>query len=419
MTAAAVKQEEFSKMTMSHLVNVSTENYKWAKDWVAQNKTLGSRVSPLIEFTEEQTLTLLKKNNVNVEEVISAVDAKVEQAIEYTAKTVIQAGEYTSETVKQVREAPAKLTSSTLAMVHENLKKLRVEQGEEEGSEEVTVSKIAEDAKSITAERLNQLLDASEGYLAQYLPISDDDKKEMKVEGAKGELKPLAVRATKQGRLAAKRLQEQAFNNLQGLKMRTDKVVHVDLVKYSEFLDKQKDNALQTIYLTLEKFDEKVVKPTKEAAAEGVKVVEERVSEGVKVVGERVITPAKQRIVSVELPFRDSIVHVWTVVGDEYNHRVVQPRDQIVQMFREELALQQELAKQKSGEDLTVTAGLNAVVAAARARLSKEWEVRISPTLAKIWKTAEQLDEEEEAELKSLGDDAEEGDVENDDETSE
>ena len=91
------------------------------------------------------------------------------------------------------------------------------------------------------------------------------------------------------------------------------------------------------------------------------------------------------KIESIEIPFQDHIVRVWTLVSDQYTSKVVEPRDQIIQMFREELALQQELAKQKTGgEEMTIQAGLEAVIAAARARLTKEWEVRVSPSLARF-----------------------------------
>mmetsp|Transcript_22588 Transcript_22588/g.42275 ORF Transcript_22588/g.42275 Transcript_22588/m.42275 type:complete len:419 (+) Transcript_22588:204-1460(+) len=345
---------------LGSLMGVSLENYKWAKDLVASNKTLGPRMSPLIEYTEETTLSVLKKSPIQVEDIVTAVDTRVDRAVHYG-----------SDTFKTVREGPSKITNKTLKSVHERLNQLKLE-GDEDVSEP-GVSTIAGDAKVITTERLSKLLDASEGYLAQYLPVSEEDRETLKVDAGKGEFKPIAIRAGRQGKVAAVRLQEQALAKVSGLKKRTSEVVHVDLVKYSEFLDKQKSNVKQTFYVTLDKIDESLIKPTKETATKATDAVKNRV-----------INPAKERIVSIELPFKDRIVYVWTVVGDEYDARVVQPRDQIVKLFREELASQQDLAKQKSGEDLTITAGLKAVLNAASHRFSKEWEVRVSPTIAKV-----------------------------------
>jgi len=381
----AEEQQAARVAPLGSLVGVSLENYKWAKDLVANNKTIGSRVGPIIDYTEETTKSVLKKSPIQVEDIVTAVDTRVDKAVTYG-----------SNTVKTVVHAPGKLKNNTLAIVHDRLNRFKIEQDESEDTAEPGVTTIAEDAKLITAERLSRLLDASEGYLAQYFPISEDDRETLKVESPRGHLKPIAMRAGKQGRLAARRMQEQALAKVSGLKKRTGEVVHVDLVKYSEFLDRQKDNVKQTIYITLEKIDEKVVQPTKDVASKSTAAVKDRV-----------IYPAKNRIVSVQIPFKDRFVRIWTVVGDEYNQRVVEPRDQIVAMFRKELAIQQELAKGQSGEDLTITDGLKAVIAAARSRLSKEWEVRVSPTLAKFMRRNGDFDEEE-LEEKSFGDDEEE-----------
>ena len=346
---------------LGSLVDVSLSYYKVAKEIVAANKTLGPRVSPLLAYGEEKTLVVLKKSPIKVEDVVAAVDSRVDASVKYTMQTV-----------EALRAAPAQAVAKTQAK--------------------------AEEVQQATAVRLDSLLDASAGYLAQYLPLNEEEKAELKGTEAESskELKPVAIRAGKQGKVAAKKLQELALAKVQGLKKRTGDVVHVDLVKYSEFLDAQKENVKQTLFITLDKINEKVVEPTKEVAEKSRAVV-----------NKRVIEPVNQRVQMVAIPIQDRVIKVWTMVGDEYNNRVVQPRDQIVSMFREELALQQELAKQKSGEDLTITAGLKAVIAAARARLSKEWEVRISPSLARVLRRNNGEFEEEEMEEKSFGDDEE------------
>jgi len=347
---------------LTSLLTYSLDNYEWAKGIVAKNQTLGPRVAPLLQFGEDTTKKVLGASPVKLEAVIEAVDTRVDKAVVYT-----------TETVQAVREAPGKLKNKTLTTVHSKLNDIKVDKDEEPA--ELGVSTIAEDVKVITSERLSMLLDASEGYLAQYLPISEEDKEEIKVEAPKGELKPIAVRSYRQSKIAAKRLQEQIINKITGLQATTKERVHVDLIKYSEFLDKQKEAVSGTIVLALEKVDAKAVQPTKEV-----------VNKATNAVKTKVLVPAKERFDSVAIPFQNRVVRIWTVIGDEYDQKVVRPRAQIVQMFREELALQQELAKQKSGsgDDLTITAGLKAVVAAASARLQKEWEVRVKPTVKKV-----------------------------------
>merc|ERR1712107_78903 len=111
------------------------------------------------------------------------------------------------------------------------------------------------------------------------------------------------------------------------------------------------------------------------------------------------------RVVAIRLPFHDRIVNIFAVVGDEYETRVVRPRAQIVKMFREELELQQQLAKKESSnDDLTITDGLKAVVAAARTRISKEWEVRAMPTVNQVLGRPVIEEYEEEIEEKSYVD---------------
>lgn len=344
------------------VLKLSLENYEWAKDYVVSNKTLGPRVSPLLEFGENTTKKVLDASPIKLETVVEAVDTRVDAAVTYG-----------SETVQKVREAPGKIKNKSLSAVHNKLNDIKVDKDEEPA--ELALATVADDVKVITSERLSMLLDASEGYLAQYLPISEEDKEEIKVEVAKGELKPLATRAGKQSKVAAKRMQEQILAKISGLKARTSEVVHVDLVKYSEYLDKQKTNVTTRIYVALEKVDEKAVQPVKEVTAKGVNAV-----------NTRLIVPAKERLLSVRLPFQDRFVRIWTVVGEEYEAKIVKPRAQIVQMFREELAIQKELAREKSGsgEDLTITAGLKAVVAAARARLAKELDGRVYPTINRV-----------------------------------
>jgi len=357
MTAVVVADKPVAPL--SSLVDVSLLYYKAAKEIVAANKTLGPRVSPLLAYGEEKTLIVLKKSPIQVEDVVSAVDSRVDASVQYA-----------KETVESIRAAPSKVAKKT--------------------------AEVTEETKVATAEKLNLLLDASAGYLAQYLPLSEEEQLEIKGdEASKKELKPAAARAGKQSKVAAKKIQELALAKFGGIKERTGNVVHVDLVKYSEFLDNQKENVKQTIFITLDKINEKVVEPTKEVAEKGKNAVQKRV-----------IEPVNARVQAITIPIQDRVVKIWTLAGDEYNARVVQPRDQIVSMFREELALQQELAKQKSGEDLTITAGLKAVIAAARARLSKEWEIRVSPALAKALGRQGEY-EEEEMEEKSFGDDDE------------
>lgn len=344
-------------------VKYGLDTYEKLKEVVVSNKMVGARVGPLFELTESTTKRVLEVSPIKLESVIDAVDTRVDAAVTYG-----------TETAQKVYEALGKLKNKTTAAIHTRLNSVKVDQ-EAETPEEVNFSTVADDLSVIASERLSMALDASEGFMAQYLPISDEDKEELKVEVAKGELKPLAFRAGRQSKVAAKRLQEQIINKMTGLKTRTTEVVHVDLVKYSEFLDKQKTAVTNTIYIALEKVDEKAVQPVKDIAAKGANAV-----------NTRVIVPARERVSAVRIPFQGRMVAIWTVIGEGYEAKIVKPRAQIVQMFKEELALQQELAREKSGsgEDLSIAAGLKAVVTAARARVTKEFDGRIVPFVNKV-----------------------------------
>lgn len=390
---------------LGYLVDLGLDNYKWGKDLVVENKTLGPRVGPIVSYGEEKFVSVLKRSPIQVEDVVTAVDSRVEKVVTYSA-----------EKIQTVRETPGKLKNATLTFAHEKLQSLKVDTTPEDDEEtkegeDLSVGTVVVDARVVTAERLNMFLDASEGYLQQYLPPSElaegenVEEEPLGIEGKKTEIRPVANRALRLSKVAAKRVQERALSRVGQLKRRTTDVVHVDLVKYSEWLDKQKNGVKDTIYISLEKVDNKLVKPAKETIGQRVEQVQVYAGKTQDAIKTRVITPAKERIVAIRLPFHDRIINVWTTVGNQYNEKVIKPRDQIIQMFREELALQQELAKRDNGEDMTIGDGLAAVIAAARARLSKEYEVRISPVLSKFM--GKNTDFEEDEEKSSVGDEDE------------
>jgi hypothetical protein len=60
MTAVVVADKPLAPL--SSLVDVSLLYYKAAKEIVAANKTLGPRVSPLLAYGEEKTLTPKPQN---------------------------------------------------------------------------------------------------------------------------------------------------------------------------------------------------------------------------------------------------------------------------------------------------------------------------------------------------------------------
>lgn len=378
-------QENLYDRPLARMVDFGLTNYGSVKDLVAQNKKLNQHISPLVNYSEETVVALLKKSPVQVEEIVKAVDSRVEKVAVSVGERYESVRKTTSDTVQSVREAPTR----TLEYVHDKLSGLRIEETpeEEKKEEEVDVHTVLVDAKEVTAEHLNVLLDASEGYLQQYLPPTEEEKEDiLSVGGKKTEIRPVANRVFNLSKVAATRMQTLALSKMGPIQMRAaENIAHVDLVKYSEWLDNQKEMAKDTIYISLEKLDEKLMKPAKDTLVTSVTQVQDMTEKSSVMIKEKVILPAKTKLESIEIPFQDHIVHVWTLVSDQYTSRVVEPRDQIIQMFREELALQQELAKQKTGgEEMTIQAGLEAVIAAARARLAKEWEVRVSPSLARF-----------------------------------
>uniref|UniRef100_A0A224ASZ0 Thraustochytrid-specific lipid droplet protein 1 n=1 Tax=Aurantiochytrium limacinum TaxID=87102 RepID=A0A224ASZ0_9STRA len=358
------------------LIDMSYEQYSGAKDMLAKNQVIGKRLTPFVDWTENTTKAILRKSPVAVDKVVSAVDTRAERVVNFT-----------SDKVQTIRDTP----KNTLGYVHGKLKSLRTEPQEAE-NEEPGVRTIIITGKSAAAERLNVLLDSSEGYLKQYLPISDDEKALM-VNGSKSEIRTVATRTVNLSKVAISKAIERALNRAGEIKERTKETIHVDLIRYNEWLDmnvkqpvsrrlKIVDDKL-AISEKVDKVDQKVVKPIKNS-----------INRRVELIDAKVVTPVKEKFVLVV-----------TRVSDTYQHKVVEPRDQIIQMFREELSLQQEIAKSKSGEEeLTISAGLSAVIAAAKSRLEKEYEVRVSPALHRFMGR----EKEEEIEDQSFGDDVEE-----------
>lgn len=399
---AAVMEEE-KPAFLGRLVDMGVENYKWSKDLVAQNKTLGPRLSPVITYTEETTLSLLGKSPIAVDDVVTAVDSRVDKVVTFTG-----------EKVQAVRDAP----KNTFGYVHDKLSSLRVEQeegdAEDTESEDPSVTTLLTDVKSVSAERLNLLLDASEGYLQQYLPPTEEEQEELKVEGKISELRPLPTRFYKISKVTVNKIGQTAVSKSREITERTKNTVHVDLIKYSEWLDK---SVKEPVAKRLAIVDEKLAISQKVTRVDiaVVQPIKAQVNKRVEQVDGKLVQPAKEKFVLVV-----------TTISSKYDEKVVQPRDQIIQMFREELDTQKALAAEKSGgEDLTIAAGLSAVVAAARARLTNEWEVRVAPTLSRFMgRTAdadtdadadaddEELDEELEDKSYGDADEAEEAEEE-------
>ncbi|GBG30721.1 Hypothetical Protein FCC1311_069412 [Hondaea fermentalgiana] len=358
------------------LIDMSLEQYSGAKDLLAKNQVIGKRLTPFVDWTENTTKAILRKSPVAVDKVVTAVDTRAEAVVNFT-----------SEKVQVMRETP----KNTLGYVHGKLKSLRTEPSAED-DEEPGVRTILVTGKSAAAERLNVLLDAGEGYLKQYLPIPENEKS-LVIQGPKSEIRTVATRTVNLSKVAVTKTLEQALAKAGEIKARTKETIHVDLIRYNEWLDmnvktpvskrlKIVDDKL-AISEKVDKVDQKLIKPLKSS-----------VSRRVELIDAKVVTPVKEKFVLVV-----------TRVSDTYNAKVVEPRDQIIQMFREELSLQQEIAKSKSGEEeLTISAGLSAVIAAARSRLEKEYEVRVSPTLSRFMGR----DKEEEMEDQSFGDEDDE-----------
>jgi len=391
MNPAEVVEVEQKGGLVSQLVSYGVETYYKGKDVLVKQPTLGPRLGPWVNFGEEKLQAGLKLSPYPVDQVVHAVDNRLDKVVNYTVETK----DSLAGRAARVAAAPAQLKDASLVYMHDKIKNLKVEKDNSESPEEIGVTTVLVEAKSVTAERLNQLLDASEGYLQQYLPPTHEEPEDTD-EVITTEIRPTAVRAIKVSKVAAKRMQERALAKMTDLKLRTSNVVHVDLVKYSEWLDLEGKKAV--VVVQLQKVDDKLVQPAKEAMINASNKV-----------NEKLVAPVLARVTAIRVPFSDDILRVWTVIGDKYNEKVVQPRAQIIEMFREELALQQELAKQKNGDEpMTISAGMQAVVTAARARLSKEWEIRISPSLQRVMGKAS-TEEEEEEEDKSFGD-AEEAD---------
>jgi len=328
---------------LGKLVKISLDQYDSAKKALADSKTFGPRLVPVVDWTEGQTKAVLKR--VPIQDVVNGIDRRTDQVVNYSSKKI-----------DAVRQTP----KNSLAYVHGKLQSLRVDVPADEPQEDPGLKNILVTAKSAAAENLNVLLDSSQGFLQQYLPLTPEELHE---DGKRSEIKTAAKRGFKISKQTASKVIERALTRVGEIKRRTSETIHVDLIKYSQFLDAK----------------------VKAPIAKRLAFVDEKlgVSEKATAVNAKYVAPVRERVSK-----RVEAGRTW--VSEVYKERVTKSID----AFNQELALQKEIAKSKSGdEDLTISAGLSAVFAAASTRLSSEYKSRVSPTINRIFGTREPYEE--------------------------
>ena len=378
------------------------DGYTWSKEKALQSKVLKPRLEPSLNFIESKLSEA--KGKLPVEKVVDALDSRIDNTLKYS-----------SDTIQVVVKKPTELKNGTLMVLHKNLGKLKTEEEatEEESKEdedkenaEPSLKVIYSDVKEITTQRASKVLDASEDLVNKYLPESEVEAKQADDESLTTAKSNAAYRAFTLSKVVTKRMQRRALSRLDRLKLRTQEVTHVDLVKYSDMLDSRKAWLKQKKEGVTSEVNQRVIEPLRSVGT--------RMDHGygdLKEKAKQYQEAAKKSVVQLKykIPFSDRIIRVWTVLGDQCDQRLVKPAEKIVETFKIELQKQQEIVKKQEDDPnkpLTVEAGLRAVVAAARFRLKKEWESRVAPGIeAVVAKTPFAKKVEKEAEADSAAED--------------
>ena len=350
---------------VGNLIDYLLDNYQTFKGVLNKNETLGPHVGPIVNFGEETTKSLIEKSPVNVKDFVAKVDSHMDAACSYGGNGVAA-----------INQVPNKIKTGACELVMNKLSKMKL--NPDEVKAEPNFTDVANNLKEITSERLSQLLDASEGYLYQYFPLSEDDAAKMKVNVGRGEFKPILSRTYLQGKVTASKLKETTLAKLGNLKKRTSEVVHIDLVKYSEYLDQHKETLKDIVSTSYDSFDQKVVN--------NIKTISQNTSQNIR---SRVIDPVYQSMNSVQIHFKDYLILIHTTVVTEYECIVVRPRDQIIQIFKEELANQREIFekhKNDPNDPPDILAGVKAVIFAFKTRVASRINVQLSPYLSNFLK---------------------------------
>jgi len=261
-----------------------------------------------------------------------------------------------------------------LSAVHTHLEKYIDESRLEEGEEKVaTISPgemgikiIFDDVSLLSSQRAQKILDVSETYVDKYLHEEDEeDELDVSVEE---KAKSAAARAFVLSKVVSKRMQKRALAGLTSLKLRTQEVVHIDLMKYSQMLDSGR-HQIGVAYdyskaYVMTTFENRVAVPARKVSNEiGVKADE------AKVVAEKYGKQVADRVVAIKVPFTEKdVLYYLTTASETADKRIVKPLEEIVETFKKDLEV--ETKKQDPEKPLTIEAGFRALISASRYRAS-------------------------------------------------
>merc|ERR1712227_625580 len=364
---------------ISSLLQQGLETYSSAKNAVLENKRLGEtvNVAPAVTFFEETVVKAAELSPVKLDRsTVETLDSNVDSALKYGEETkeavkakVNSTKEIVVDTVYSTKDAVVERVNCTKDTVIETVT----------STKETVVGKVTT-TKEAAADTANQLLDVSESYVEHYLEELKEEEEEAKpvssgLEQGRKEPKAVGTRIFELSKTVSKRMQKRAFAGMDSLKLRTEQVVHLDLMQYSEMLDSAKGDVLET-------YNTKIVLPAREktiqakkAAVEAKDVCVAKASDA----KELIVISADEvlvKVAAVRVPFTENdVMFYWTIAAEEADSRIIKPFGGLVESLQKEFAAEVDLLQSQEEDDanskeLTLEAGLKALVAVLRRRTS-------------------------------------------------
>lgn len=401
---------------ISSLLQQGLETYSSAKNAVLENKRLGEtvNVAPAVTFFEETVVKAAELSPVKLDRsTVETLDSNVDSAIKYGEETkeavkakVNSTKEIVVDTVYSTKDAVVERVNCTKDTVVETVTSTKdtvvgkVNTTKEtvvdtvNSTKEALASQVActketvvgkvTSTKEAAVDTANQLLDVSESYVDHYLEELKEEEEEAKpvssdLEQERKETKAVGIRIFELSKTVSKRMQKRAFAGMDSLKLRTEQVVHLDLMQYSEMLDSAKGDVLET-------YNTKIMLPAREktiqakkAAVEAKDVFVTKASDA----KELIVDSADEvlvKVAAVRVPFTENdVMFYWTIAAEEADSRIIKPFGGLVESLQKEFAAEVDLLQSQekdvaNAKELTLEAGLKALVAVLRRRTSVIFE---------------------------------------------
>lgn len=353
---------------VSSLILKGFKTYEWSKQKAFENKRIAGTVGPAVGFIEDTVVTAAKLSPIKVDKVVSVMDSGVEGALKYgqnTKETVVS-------TINDVAAKPGEIKKNTLTNLHNRLEKFRKQ---DETTPDVTSVKpedvgfkvIYSDVKTLTDQGANKILDVSEKYVDKYLHEEKNVEEEGEELGVRADT--TTGRAFQLSKVVTKRMQRRAMAGLRSLKLRTKRVVHVDLMKYSKMLDydAMKERLGNAKESAKETFENRVAVPSRNLKAGLCHRYED-----VKAVTDRYQKQIREKIMQIRIPYQDEIKGYVNYVKETCDKRIIKPVEEIIETLKKdyEAEVKKIEKEQDPNKPHTIEAGARALVSAARYRMN-------------------------------------------------